>query len=306
MKWVRGMTINYREEIRRLIKGKVLFNVPMKRFTSMKVGGPVDGLLFPRNVGELKKVVRYARKKSIPVMILGKGTNMIVRDKGIRGWMINLMQGLKKIRAEGEVVEAEAGAPLQRLVQFSVQKGLTGFEPFYGIPGTVGGGLVMNAGAWGSELKDILLSMTLMKENGDIVERPRSRLRFSYRGLVLPSKWIILKGEFQLKKGKKKEMVERIKSYSEQRRERQPLDYPSAGSIFKNPAGGRAGRWIEEAGLKGYRVGQAMVSERHANFIINLGNATATDVIRLMERVEKKVSEEKGVSLEREVKVVGE
>jgi UDP-N-acetylmuramate dehydrogenase len=306
MKWVRLMTINYREEVRRLIKGKVLFNVPMKRFTSMKVGGPVDGLLFPRNVGELKKVVRYARKKSIPVMILGKGTNMIVRDKGIRGWMISVMQGLKKIRAEGEVVEAEAGVPLQRLVQFSVQKGLTGFEPFYGIPGTVGGGLAMNAGAWGSELKDILLSMTLMKENGDIVERPRSKLRFSYRGLVLPSKWIILKGEFQLKKGKKKEMVERIKSYSEQRRKKQPLDYPSAGSVFKNPAGGPAGRWIEEAGLKGYQVGQAMVSERHANFIINLGNATATDVIHLMEWVEKRVFEERGVSLEREVKVVGE
>ena len=301
------MTIDYRkEEIRRLIKGKVFFNVPMKQFTSMKVGGPVDVLLFPRNVGELKKVVRYARKKSIPITILGKGTNMIVRDKGIRGWMINLMQGLKKIRAEREVVEAEAGASLQRLVQFSVQKGLTGFEPFYGIPGTVGGGLSMNAGAWGSELKDILLSMTLMKENGDIIERPRSRLRFSYRGLALPSKWVILKGRFQLKKGKKKEMVERIKSYSEQRREKQPLDYASAGSIFKNPAGGGAGRWIEDAGLKGYRIGQAMVSERHANFIINLGNATATEVIHLMEWVEKKVSEEKGVALEREVKVVGE
>jgi len=286
--------------------GRVFFNAPMKRFTSMKVGGPVDALLFPRDVGELKKVVRYARKKSIPVMILGKGTNMIVRDKGVRGWMVNLTQGLKKIRAKGEVVEAEAGAPLQRLVQFSVQKGLAGFEPFYGIPGTVGGGLAMNAGAWGSELKDILLSMTLMKENGDIVKRRRSRLRFSYRGLALPSKWIILKGQFQLKKGKKKEMVERIKSYSEQRREKQPLDYPSAGSIFKNPAGGSAGRWIEEAGLKGYRMGQAMVSERHANFIINLGHATATDVIHLIEWVETKVSEEKGVSLEREVKVVGE
>jgi len=306
MKWVKEMTIDYRKEVRKLIKGRVLFNVPMKRFTSMKVGGPVDVILFPRNVGELKKVILYARKKSIPVMILGKGTNMIVRDKGIRGWVINLTLGLKKIRAEGEVVEAEAGAPLQRLVQFSIQKGLAGFEPFYGIPGTVGGGLAMNAGAWGSELKDILLSMTLMKKNGDIVERPRSRLRFSYRGLVLPSKWIILKGRFQLKKGKKGEMVERVKSYSEQRRERQPLDYPSAGSIFKNPARGRAGRWIEDVGLKGYRIGQAMVSERHANFIINLGNATATDVIRLMERVEKKVSEEKGVYLEREVKVVGE
>jgi len=306
MKWVKGMTIDDRKEVRRLIKGKVLFNAPMKRFTSMKVGGPVDVLLFPKDVGELKKVVRYARTKSIPVMILGKGTNVIVRDKGIRGWMINLTQGLKKIRAEGEVVEAEAGVPLQRLVQFSVQKGLTGFEPFYGIPGTVGGGLAMNAGAWGSELKDILLSMTLMKEDGDIVERPRSRLRFSYRGLVLPSKWIILQGRFQLKKGKKEEMRERMKSYSERRREKQPLDYPSAGSIFKNPAGGPAGRSIEEVGLKGYRIGQAMVSKRHANFIVNLGNATAEEIIHVMEWVKKRVSEEKGVFLESEVKVVGE
>ena len=300
------MNINNKEEVRRLIKGKVLFNVPMKRFTSMKVGGPVDGLFFPRNVGELKKVLLYARKKSIPVMILGKGTNLIVRDKGIRGWVINLTQGLKKIRVEGDIVEAEAGVSLQRLVQFSVQKGLAGFEPFYGIPGTVGGGLAMNAGAWGSELKDILLSMTLMKENGDIVERLRSTLRFSYRGLALPPKWIILKGRFQLEKGKRGEMVERIKFYSEQRRKKQPLDYPSAGSIFKNPVGEGAGRWIEDAGLKGHRMGQAMVSERHANFIINLGDATAMDVIHLMEWVEKKVSEEKGVSLEREVKVVGE
>ena len=300
------MAIDYRKEARRLIKGRVLFNVPMKRFTSMKVGGPADVMFFPRNVGELQKVIRYARKKSIPVLILGKGTNMIVRDKGIRGWAINLTQGLKKVRAEGEIVEAEAGVPLQRLIRFSVQKGLSGFEPFYGIPGTVGGGLAMNAGAWGSELKDILLSMTLMKENGDIVERPRSKLRFSYRGLALPSKWIILKGRFQLKKGKKGEMIERMKSYSEQRKKKQPLDFPSAGSIFKNPTGERAGRWIEDAGLKGYQMGQAMVSERHANFIINLGNATATDVIHLMEWIEKKVYEEKKISLEREVKVVGE
>jgi UDP-N-acetylmuramate dehydrogenase len=289
-----------------LIKGKVLFDAPMRQFTSMQVGGPADSLLFPKDVEELEKVIRYARRKKIPLLILGRGTNLVVRDKGVRGWVISLTQGMKKIQMDGGVVEAEAGLSLQRLVQFSIQKGLTGLEPFFGIPGTVGGGLAMNAGAWGAELKDVLLSVTLMKEDGEIAERSRSRLRFSYRGLVIPPSWIILKGRFQLKKGKKEETLERVKSYLEMRKRKQPLDYPSAGSIFKNPKEGPAGKWIEEAGLKGFRIGQAMVSDRHANFIINLGKAKAEEVIRLMEFVEKKIYEEKGIPLEREVKVVGE
>ena len=300
------MERDYRKWASGLIKGKVLFDAPMRQFTSIQVGGPADSLLFPKDVEELKKVVRYARRKKIPFLILGRGTNLVVRDKGVRGWVISLTQGMKKIQMDGGVVEAEAGLSLQRLVQFSNQKGLTGLEPFFGIPGTVGGGLAMNAGAWGAELKDVLLSVTLMKEDGEIAERARSRLRFSYRGLAISPSWIILKGRFELKKGKKEEILERVRSYSEMRKKRQPLDYPSAGSVFKNPKEGPAGKWIEEAGLKGFRLGRAMVSERHANFIINLGKATAEEVIRLMEFVEKKVYEEKGISLEREVKVVGE
>jgi UDP-N-acetylmuramate dehydrogenase len=300
------MDRDYKKWTSGLIKGKVLFDAPMRQFTSMKVGGPADSLFFPRNVDELAKVVRSARRKKIPFLILGKGTNLVVRDKGVRGWVINLTQGMKKIEIDGEIVEAEAGLSLQRLVHISVQKGLTGLEPFSGIPGTVGGGVAMNAGAWGAELKDVLLSVTLMREDGEIVERSRSRLRFCYRGLVIPSSWIILKGRFQLKKGKKEEILERVESYSGMRKKKQPLDYPSAGSIFKNPKEGPAGKWIEEAGLKGFRIGQAMISERHANFIINLGRAKAEEVIRLMEFVEKKVYEERGISLEREVKVVGE
>ena len=300
------MKRDYKKWALGLIEGRVLFDAPLRHFTSMKVGGPADTLLFPKNRDELKKVVRYARRKKIPLLILGKGTNLVVKDKGVRGWIVNLTQGMKKIEMEGEVVEAEAGSSLQRLVQFSVQKGLTGLEPFSGIPGTVGGGVAMNAGAWGAELKDVLLSVTFMKEDGEITERPRSRLRFSYRGLAIPSSWIILKGKFGLKKGRKKEIRERVKSYLEMRKRKQPLDYPSAGSVFKNPKEGPAGKWIEESGLKGFRIGQAMVSERHANFIINLGKARAEEVIRLMEFVEKKVYEGKGISLEREVKVVGE
>jgi UDP-N-acetylmuramate dehydrogenase len=297
---------DYKKGAKGLIKGRVLVEAPMRQFTSIKVGGPADSLFFPKDVDELRKLVRYARRKSIPFFIIGKGTNLVVRDKGVRGWVISLTQGMKKIQLNGEVVEAEAGLPLQRLVQFTIQKGLTGLEPFFGIPGTVGGGLAMNAGAWGAELKDVLHSITLMKEDGEVVERSRPRLKFSYRRLDVPSSWIILKGRFQMKKGKKEEILERVKSYSEMRKRTQPLDYPSAGSIFKNPKEGPAGKWIEEAGLKGFRMGQAMISDRHANFIINLGKATAEEVIDLMELVERKIYEKKGISLEREVEVVGE
>lgn len=300
------MERDYKKGAMGLIKGRVLVEAPMRQFTSIKVGGPADSLFFPKDVDELRKLVRYARRKSIPFFILGKGTNLVVRDKGVRGWVISLTQGMKNIQLNGEVVEAEGGLPLQRLVQFTIQKGLTGLEPFFGIPGTVGGGLAMNAGAWGAELKDVLRSITLMKDDGEVVERSRPKLKFSYRRLDLPSSWIILKGRFQLKKGKKEEILERVKSYSEMRKRTQPLDYPSAGSIFRNPKEGPAGKWIEEAGLKGFRMGQAMISDRHANFIVNLGKATAEEVIDLMELVERKIYEKRGISLEREVKVVGE
>jgi UDP-N-acetylmuramate dehydrogenase len=300
------MERDYKKWALGLIKGKVLFDAPMRKFTSMQVGGPADSLLYPKNVDELRKAVRFARSRRIPFLILGRGTNLVVRDRGVRGWVISLTQGMKRIQMDGETVEAEAGLSLQRLVQFSIRKGLTGLEPFFGIPGTVGGGVAMNAGAWGAELKDVLHSVTLMKEDGEIVERSRSRLRFSYRGLAIPSSWIILRGRFELKTGKKEEILDRVRSYSEMRRRKQPLDYPSAGSVFKNPKEGPAGKWIEEAGLKGFRIGRAMVSERHANFIINLGKAKAEEVIRLIKYVEKKVYEEKGISLDREVKVVGE
>ncbi len=300
------MERDYKREALGLIEGRMLFDASMRRFTSIRVGGPADSLIFPKDVNELRKVTLHAKRKGIPVVILGKGTDLIVRDKGIRGWVVSLTQGLKKIRSDGEVIEAEAGATLQRLVQFSAQRGLAGVEAFFGIPGTVGGGLAMNAGAWGVEMKDVTLSVFFLNEDGEIVERSRPRLRFSYRRLDFPSSWIILKGRFQLKRGDKEAILERMKSYSEMRRQTQPLDYPSAGSIFKNPQEGPAGKWIEEAGLKGFRIGQAKVSDLHANFIINLGKATAGEVIEVMEWVERKVGEEKGIALVREVKVIGE
>lgn len=298
--------LDYKKEAEGLIEGRVLFDAPMKKYTSIKVGGPADCLLFPKSIKELKRVILHARRKRIPVFILGRGTNLLVLDRGIRGWVVSLTQGMKRVRMDGEVLEAEAGCSLQQVVQYSIQKGLTGLEPFSGIPGTVGGGLAMNAGAWGMEMRDVIHSVTFMNEKGEVVERPRSRLRFSYRKLAVPRSWIILNGRFHLKKGRKEESLERVKSFLRMRKRAQPLDSPSAGSIFKNPKEGPAGKWIDESGLKGFRIGQAMVSKRHANFIINLGKASAEEVLRLIEWVERRVYEEKGISLEREVKVVGE
>ncbi|MCX8117192.1 MAG: UDP-N-acetylmuramate dehydrogenase [Desulfobacterota bacterium] len=289
-----------------LIEGEVIFDAPMKRYTSLKVGGPADCLLFPKDLDELRKVVLHAKEKEIPLFVLGNGTNLLVLDGGIRGWVVTLRKGLRRIRKEGAYVEAEAGCGLQELVRFSFRHGLTGFEPFFGIPGTVGGGLAMNAGAWGEEMGDVVRSVSFMDEAGEVVERPRTELRFAYRRLDFPSTWIILKSSFHLEKGDKQKIHDRMTSFYERRKRTQPLDYPSAGSIFKNPEEGPAGKWIEESGLKGFRIGEAMVSEKHANFIINLGRAKAEEVLRLIEEIERRVYEEKGIRLKREVKVVGE
>jgi len=300
------MIRDYQKLAEGLIQGRTLFDVPMRQLTSLQVGGPADVVFFPKNLEELKRILKVAKRKKIPLFILGRGTNLIVRDKGIRGWVVSLTQGLRKVHFDGELVEAEGGLSLHQLVQYTIQKGLTGMEPFFGIPGTVGGGLAMNAGAWGAEIKDLVHSVTFLKEDGETVERPRSRLRFSYRYLSFPRSWIILRGKFHLKRGRKEEILEAVRSYSERRKRTQPIGYPSAGSIFKNPKEGPAGKWIEEVGLKGFRMGQAMVSDRHANFIINQGKATAEEILNLMEWIERKVYEEKGISLEREVRVIGE
>jgi UDP-N-acetylmuramate dehydrogenase len=290
-------------------RGRALFDVPLSRFTSMRVGGPADVLLFPQDRDDLRNALGWAKKSGIPILILGRGTNLIVLDGGFRGWVISLARGFRKVTfggESGEVAEAEAGASLRRLVQLVSRRGLSGFEPFIGIPGTVGGGLAMNAGAWGSEIRDRLETAVLLTGEGDVVEKNREELDFGYRRLMLPPSWVILSGRFRLTPGDPEEIRRKIEGYAARRRETQPLEYPSAGSVFKNPPEGPAGKWIEAVGLKGFRMGQAMVSDRHANFIVNLGGARADEILRLMERVEDTVREKKGISLEREVKVVGE
>lgn len=295
----------YKKAALNLIKGKMIFDAPMKQYTSMRVGGKADVLLFPKDLGELKKVVKKSQEVGIPYYILGNGTNLIVTDNGIPGWVISLNRGFKNIEINGDEIKAEAGLPLKRLIRLSIKEELTGLEPFAGIPGTIGGAIRMNAGAWGVEIKDRIKNVTFMTPSGRIIERKRTRLQFSYRRLNIPDSWIILKATFRLRRGKRDEVVKKIKSYLAMRKKIHPLRFPSAGSIFLNPRGHNAGKLIEESGLKGLRIGDAMISDKHANFIINLGEAKAREIIDLIKLIEKKVYEEKGILLKREVKILG-
>ncbi len=295
----------YKEAALDLIKGKTIFDAPMKQYTSIRVGGKADVLLFPKDIDELKKIVKKSRKMGIPYYILGNGTNLIVTDEGIRGWVISLNQGFKSMKVHQDEIEAEAGLPLKRLINLSIREGLTGLEAFAGIPGTVGGAIKMNAGAWGVEIKDRVRDVTFMTSSGRIIERERVKLKFSYRNLNIPDSWIILRANFRLRKGEKSEILKKIRSYLAVKRKFQPLGFPNAGSIFLNPKGYSAGKLIEESGLKGFKIGDAMISDMHGNFIINLGKAKSHEIINLIELIEKKVYEEKGILLKREVKIIG-
>jgi UDP-N-acetylmuramate dehydrogenase len=294
-----------------LIKGEILYAVPMAGFTSFRVGGPVDFLAFPADLDDLRTLLCWCQDGRVPYFILGKGTNLLVRDGGIRGMAINLSRGLTRLQvvaedAGGAAVIAEAGESLSRFVDFSWRNNLCGLEFAAGIPGSVGGGIFMNAGAFRREMKDALASISLMDSRGRISERKIEDTAFSYRSMGLKKGEVILGGKFVLQRGKGEETRARVEEILRARFAKQPYDLPSAGSVFKNPLHAPAGKLIEETGLKGTRVGDAQVSEKHANFIVNTGKATARDILDLAARVREKVQQEKGVLLEMEIQVVGE
>jgi UDP-N-acetylmuramate dehydrogenase len=294
-----------------LIKGEVLCAVPMAGHTSFRVGGPVDFLAFPADLDDLRTLLCWCQDGRVPYFILGKGTNLLVRDGGIRGMAINLSRGLTRLQvvaedAGGAAVIAEAGESLSRFVDFSWRKNLCGLEFAAGIPGSVGGGIFMNAGAFRCEMKDVMASISLMDSRGQISERKIEETAFTYRSMGLKKGEVILGGKFVLQRGKGEETRARIEEILRARFAKQPYDLPSAGSVFKNPLHAPAGKLIEETGLKGTRVGDAQVSEKHANFIVNTGNATARDILDLAARVRERVQQEKGVLLEMEIQVVGE
>ena len=292
------------------------FNEPMRNYTSFRIGGNADLLIFPEDIDDLRNVLYICRDKKIPLFILGFGTNLLIKDGGIRGVVVSLNKGFREIRiADDEMITAGAGAGLQTLVSFALKNELSGIEFAVGIPGSVGGALIMNAGTRDGEMKDIVKSVKIMTDDGEIKVIKREDIGFSYRHSDFPSGSVVLETEVVLKRGNSR-VKKKMELLIADRKSKQPLSSYSAGSVFKNPplsplskggcGGISAGRLIESAGLKNFSVGDAAVSEIHSNFIVNRGNATAGDVLRLIEIVKERVFTKTGISLEEEIKIVGE
>lgn len=288
-------------------ENKVLIDEPMSRHTTFRIGGPADYFLMPSSVQEVKEIIRICKEESLPYFILGNGSNLLVSDQGYTGVIIQLYRNFNEITVEGTKIRVCAGALLSGIAAAAKNESLTGFEFAGGIPGTLGGAVVMNAGAYGGEMKDILEEATVMTQDGEILHIPVGELEMGYRTSVIKTAgYIVLEALISLQKGDLEAIKARMKELTEQRTSKQPLEYPSAGSTFKRPEGYFAGKLIMDAGLRGYQVGGAQVSEKHCGFVINTGNATAADVRALMNDVIKKVQEKFGVTLEPEVKFLGE
>lgn len=297
----------YNKLIKVLSKEKVLTDEPMKKHTTFRVGGAADYFTVPVTKEEVKAVVDICKEMQIPYYVLGNGSNLLVSDEGYRGVIIQLYKEMSDVKVEGTVICAQAGASLAKIANAALEAELTGFEFAAGIPGTIGGACVMNAGAYGGEMKDVLVEVTVLTQDGDILTLKNSELELGYRTSVIAKKnYIVLEAVIELKPGKAEEIKAIMDDLREKRVSKQPLEYPSAGSTFKRPEGYFAGKLIQDAGLRGFKVGGAQVSEKHCGFVINAGDATAHDVDELMKQVSEKVEEQFGVTLEPEVKKLGE
>ncbi|MCI5878787.1 MAG: UDP-N-acetylmuramate dehydrogenase [Lachnospiraceae bacterium] len=290
-----------------LTKDRIRQNEPMKNHTTFRVGGPADIFLTP-SAEELPAVLSVCREEHVPVTVIGNGSNLLVGDQGIRGVVICIGFGMRGIRVDGEKIFLEAGVTLAAAAQQAAKAGLTGLEFASGIPGTFGGAVVMNAGAYGGEMKDVIVSVRVISEDGEILTLSKEELDLSYRHSVIPERgYLVIDGELLLTREKDPDQItERMEELKKKRIEKQPLEYPSAGSTFKRPEGYFAGKLIMDAGLRGFSVGGAAVSEKHCGFVINKGNATAADICALMDEVTRIVKEKYAVTLEPEVKKVGE
>ena len=285
----------------------VLTDEPMKQHTTVKIGGPADFFLVPETGEEVGEIIKICRKTDTPYFILGNGSNLLVGDGGYRGTVIQVYRNMSAVTVEGTTITAQAGALLSAVAAAAKNASLTGFEFAGGIPGTVGGAAVMNAGAYGGEMKDVLVEVTVMDAEGKIFAIPAEKLELGYRTSVIKKAgYIVLEAKIRLKEGDQEAIRERMKELTIQRTTKQPLEYPSAGSTFKRPEGYFAGKLVMDSGLRGYQVGGARVSEKHCGFVINAGGATAKDVRTLMENVRDIVYEKYGVTLEPEVKFLGE
>ncbi len=286
------------------IRGRVSFDAPLKDYTSFRIGGPADVLVEPADVDDVARLVRQAQAQKLPLFVVG-GTNLLIRDKGIRGVVVHLGK-LRAIREEpGAVLYAEGGVGMPTLIGYAIRHSLAGLEWAAGIPGTVAGCVVMNAGTRLGEMKDSVKAVRLVNRKGEILDLTAAQIPFAYRRATLPD-GIVVGVWVQLKAGVRAEVEKVVKDYLHYRRDTQPLMLPSAGCVFKNPPKDSAGRVIDVAGLKGAQVGDARISEKHANFIVNQGQASAKDVLALIRKVRAAVAKRTGVRLELELKVVGQ
>lgn len=280
----------------------VLVSEPMKKHTTFRIGGEADVLVRITGKEPLAKVLKYLSQVEVPYYVLGNGSNLLVSDEGYRGVILELGDKISQVTVDGETLICQAGAPLAKVARVALENGLTGFEFAAGIPGTIGGGVVMNAGAYGSELKNVVTQVTVLDRQGEELVFDTEAMEFGYRtSLIKKYPYIVTEVQVQLEKGDRNVIKEKMDDLSARRREKQPLEYPSGGSTFKRPEGYFAGALIQEAGLKGFAVGGAQVSQKHSGFVINTGDATAEDVRNLMAHVQRTVKEKFGVILEPEV-----
>ena len=279
------------------------------KHTSLRIGGPADLFVIPRNLTSLRNVLLILRRKNIPFFVIGGGTNILVKDGGIEGVVISLKSFRKlDVVTENETnvqIYVEAGTPLQRLVSLSKERGYSGIEGLAGIPGSVGGAICGNSGAFGYEMKDVIISVSMIDADGNIKNQVAKDIAFGYRRSSISSTDLLLSAEIMLRRDKRENVSAKIKEFLKEKWESQPLSEPSAGCVFKNPPGLSAGKLIEEAGCKGMRIGDVEVNRTHANFMINKGQAKASDFIELMKDVAQKVNEKFGVVLEPEIRIVG-
>ena len=289
------------------IKEKIIFDEPMKKHTSFKVGGTADEFIKIKNEEELKEALKYAKEKNIPTTIIGNGSNLLVLDKGIRGLVIKIDIQKLKIERKEKYAEITVGSGYKTMA-FGIQmlnEELTGFEELSGIPGTIGGAIFMNAGAYGKEIKEINISTKCMDYDGNILNLTNKEQEFNYRTSIFnKQKYIILETKLKLEYGEKEKIKKKMDEYLTSRKEKQPIEYPSAGSTFKRQQGIMTAKLIDECGLKGYQIGGAQISEKHAGFIINKNNATAQDVINLMEYTKEQVYKKFGKKIEQEIEII--
>lgn len=287
--------------------GEVFYNHPLKDYTTFGIGGEADALLKPTCEQELKNILKINYENGIKTTVIGRGSNLLISDKGIRGAVIVLADNYDKIEVDGDIITALAGTSLNETALFAIEENLTGMEEISGIPGSIGGAVAMNAGAYGGEIKDICLLVKAFDFEGNEYEFTNTEMNFSYRhSKIFEQDLIVSSASFKLKKGIYDEIVEKYQDYTSRRTSKQPLDRKSAGSTFKRPVGSYASKLIDECGLRGYRKGQCQVSEKHCGFIINVDNATCADMLAFIEEVSKIVNEKTGFVLEREVKLIGD